>query len=229
MVFPGGRLWPAPGRDHRRAGVGGTGLQRGRCGQHRRARRRERPATTWHSGQQISHHGMRYEVQDGQIYTCPEQPVPIYVSGFGPQAAGFAGRLGDGCCTAMPADLVKAFRTAGGGDKPVQAVTKVGWDRDRDPRLMLRTGVGPTRAARSVRADACPAKGLRRCHDAGDPRCGGRVDRMRPESRRPLSPGTGLFDADADADEVYVQQTGPDMDGFFASWEREVLPPLRQG
>jgi hypothetical protein len=32
---------------------------------------------------------------------------------------------------------------------------------------------------------------------------------------------------DADVDEVYVQQFGPDMDGFFASWEREVLPQLR--
>ena len=33
------------------------------------------------------------------------------------------------------------------------------------------------------------------------------------------------FDAD---DEVYVQQIGPDMDGFFVSWEREVLLQLRQ-
>ena len=42
------------------------------------------------------------------------------------------------------------------------------------------------------------------------------------------------FDADADADadadgrRVCVQQIGPDMDGFFASWEREVLPQLLQ-
>jgi hypothetical protein len=36
----------------------------------------------------------------------------------------------------------------------------------------------------------------------------------------------GYFDADVD--EVYVEQIGPDMDGFFASWEREVLPQLRQ-
>ena len=32
---------------------------------------------------------------------------------------------------------------------------------------------------------------------------------------------------DADVDEVYVQQIGPDMDGFFDSWHRDVLPHLR--
>ena len=32
---------------------------------------------------------------------------------------------------------------------------------------------------------------------------------------------------EADIDEVYVQQIGPDMDGFFAAWERDVLPAVR--
>jgi hypothetical protein len=32
---------------------------------------------------------------------------------------------------------------------------------------------------------------------------------------------------DADIDEIYVQQIGPDMDGFFAAWQRDVLPQLR--
>jgi hypothetical protein len=31
---------------------------------------------------------------------------------------------------------------------------------------------------------------------------------------------------DAGADEVYVQQIGPDMDGFFTAWEKVVLPQL---
>jgi hypothetical protein len=32
---------------------------------------------------------------------------------------------------------------------------------------------------------------------------------------------------DADIDEVYVQQIGPDMEGFFAAWEQGVPPQLR--
>lgn len=89
-----------------------------------------------HRGKEISHHGLHYEVQEARIYTLPEQPVPIYVSGFGPQSAELAGRIGDGYCLVTPdAELVKTFRGAGGGDKPVQAGTKVSWDRDADAGL----------------------------------------------------------------------------------------------
>ena len=28
-------------------------------------------------------------------------------------------------------------------------------------------------------------------------------------------------------DEVYVQQIGPDKEGFFAAWEKDVFPQLR--
>jgi G6PDH family F420-dependent oxidoreductase len=91
-----------------------------------------------HEGREISHHGAHYEVQEARIYTCPDKPVPIYVSGFGPQATELAGRIGDGDSTAMPdAELVKAFRDSGGGDKPAQAGTKVNWDRDADAALDL--------------------------------------------------------------------------------------------
>ena len=53
-------------------------------------------------GKEISHHGAHYEVQEARIYTLPDQPVPIYVSAFGPQAAELAGRIGDGLATATP-------------------------------------------------------------------------------------------------------------------------------
>src|ERR1700712_6118662 len=45
-----------------------------------------------HGGETVSFHGEHYEVHDARIYTCPESPVPIYVSGFGPQATELAGR-----------------------------------------------------------------------------------------------------------------------------------------
>ena len=32
---------------------------------------------------------------------------------------------------------------------------------------------------------------------------------------------------DAGVDEVYVQQIGPDFDGFFTAYEKDVLPALR--
>jgi alkanesulfonate monooxygenase SsuD/methylene tetrahydromethanopterin reductase-like flavin-dependent oxidoreductase (luciferase family) len=67
-------------------------------------------------------------VQDARIYTRPEQPVPTYVSGFGPEATSIAAQLGDGFCTVGASEeLVRIFRESGGGDKPVQGGMNVCW------------------------------------------------------------------------------------------------------
>ena len=180
-----------------------------------------------HKGDEISHHGEHYEVQEARIYTRTEQPVPIYVSGFGPQAAEFAGRIGDGFCTTMPdADLVKAFRNAGGGDKPVQAGTKVSWDRDPEAGLDAAHRLWANESLPGQLAQTLP-----RPRDFADamslvPResvaesvtCGPDADKHAAQLRSYI---------DAGVDEVFVQQIGPDMDGFFAGWERDVLPQLR--
>ncbi len=84
------------------------------------------------------HRGRHYTVENAQLFTRPDTPVPIYVSGFGPAAATLAGRIGDGYISTMPdADLVQAFRVAGGGGKPAQAGTKVCWGPDEDEARRL--------------------------------------------------------------------------------------------
>jgi G6PDH family F420-dependent oxidoreductase len=180
-----------------------------------------------HKGANVSHHGVYYEVQDARIYTLPAQPVPIYVSAFGPQAAELAGRIGDGMCTTMPdADLIKKFRESGGGSKPVQAGTKVNWGRDADAAL--------TEAHRLWANEGLPgqlAQTLPRPQDFEDamslvPKetiaesmtCGPDVDAHVAQLREYVEAG---------ADEVYVQQIGPDFDGFFTAYEKDVLPALR--
>lgn len=128
----------------------------------------------------------------------------------------------------MPdADLVKAFRGAGGGTKPVQAGTKVSWDRDPDAgldaahRLWANEGL-PGQLAQTLPrpkdfADAMTL--VPRETVAESVACGPDPDKHAAQVRSYL---------DADIDEVYVQQIGPDMDGFFTSWERDVLPALRR-
>jgi G6PDH family F420-dependent oxidoreductase len=180
-----------------------------------------------HGGNEISHHGVHYEVQEARIYTLPDQPVPIYVSGFGPQAAELAGRIGDGFCTNMAdADLVKTFRQAGGGDKPVQAGTKVSWDSDADAGLDAAHRLWANESLPGQLAQTLPrpkdfadaATLVSRDAVAESVACGPDADKHITQVRQYL---------DADIDEVYVQQIGPDMDGFFTSWERDVLPALR--
>ncbi len=62
-----------------------------------------------------SHHGRHYTVEHARIFTLPAEPPAIVVSGFGVQAAGLAGRIGDGYMNVAPdGGLVQAFREAGG-------------------------------------------------------------------------------------------------------------------
>ncbi|GAA3454175.1 MULTISPECIES: TIGR03557 family F420-dependent LLM class oxidoreductase [Dactylosporangium] len=69
----------------------------------------------------VNHRGQHYEVEQAQVYTRPSTPPKVYMSAFGPKALDLAGRIADGYILTMPdADLVKGFREAGGGDKPVQ-------------------------------------------------------------------------------------------------------------
>jgi G6PDH family F420-dependent oxidoreductase len=180
-----------------------------------------------HRGGVVSHHGEYYEVEEAQIYTRPDRPVPIYVSGFGPQATELAGRIGDGYCTVTPdADLVRTFRGSGGGDKPVQAGMKVSWDADRDRAL--------SEAHRLWANDLLPgqlAQTLPRPQDF--------ADAMTLVPREPMADAIVCGDdpkahiervrryLDAGVDEVYVQQVGPDRDGFFRGWSEQVLPEFR--
>jgi G6PDH family F420-dependent oxidoreductase len=77
------------------------------------------------SGKEITHHGRHYTVENARIFTVPEQPVPIYVSGFGPKAIKLAARLGDGYLSVMPdAEMVRAYRD-NGGTGPVHGGFKV--------------------------------------------------------------------------------------------------------
>jgi G6PDH family F420-dependent oxidoreductase len=77
------------------------------------------------TGENYSHHGKHYTVENARIYTLPDKPVEIHISGFGPKATGLAGRIGDGYVSVMPdGDLVTAFREAGGAGKPAQGAFK---------------------------------------------------------------------------------------------------------
>jgi G6PDH family F420-dependent oxidoreductase len=100
------------------------------------------------AGEFVTHHGPHYTVEHARIYSRPEQPPPVYVSGFGPKSAALAGRIGDGYVSTMPdRDLLQAFRDAGGEGKPAQAGYKVCWGTDDDTciktahRLWANSGV----------------------------------------------------------------------------------------
>ena len=83
------------------------------------------------AGRLITHSGRHYTVDTARLYSVPDQPPPIYLSGFGDKAIRLAARIADGYMCVQPnRDFVRLYREAGGGERPVQGGLKVCWGQD---------------------------------------------------------------------------------------------------
>jgi G6PDH family F420-dependent oxidoreductase len=68
----------------------------------------------WTGGSQ-SHFGAHYTVEQATVFTLPDEPPPVIVSGFGPHSTDLAARVGDGYLNVQPdAEAVTLYRNAGG-------------------------------------------------------------------------------------------------------------------
>ncbi|MET0189749.1 MAG: TIGR03557 family F420-dependent LLM class oxidoreductase [Pseudonocardia sediminis] len=179
-----------------------------------------------HTGRQVSFHGKHYEVHDARIYTVPDEPVPIYVSGFGPQATELAARIGDGYCTVAPDDeMIRTYRGAG-GKGPAQAALKVCWAETEQEGIETAHRKWPNDMMGGQLAQILPrpqdfeaAAATIPLQAAADQfACG-------PDPEPPRAAAQAYLDAGVD--EVYVQQIGGHHEEFFRLWQEKVLPALR--
>lgn len=180
------------------------------------------------TGDEVTHRGPHYRVESARLYTCPPEPPPVMVSGFGPRAATLAGRLGDGYVGTSPApDLVGAFEQAGGVGKPKLALVKVCWGEDEAEARELAGELWPTSLLPGQLGQDLPTV-------AHFEQAVQLVDREEVGARFSCGPSPDPFlDAlrayeEAGYDEVFLTQVGPDQDGFLRFWDRELRPALRE-
>jgi G6PDH family F420-dependent oxidoreductase len=179
----------------------------------------------WEGGQ-YSHRGTHYTVENARIYTLPDEPPPIYVSGFGPKATDLAARIGDGYCTVAPDELIQRFRDNGGGDKVVQAGTKVAYGPDRDERVKTFHRIWPNDAVPGELAQVLPTPAhFEQASQLVTPEMLAEQAPCGPDVDEHLQ--TIQEYADAGVDELYIQQVGGLHDEFFAAYEKEILPKFR--
>jgi G6PDH family F420-dependent oxidoreductase len=179
------------------------------------------------TGETVNHRGRHYTVDSARIYTLPEAPPPVYVSGFGPHATDLAGRIGDGYISTKPdGDLLQRFRDAGGAGKPAQAGFKVGWADTEDEgvdhahRLWANAGV-PGELAQvlpSPKHFEQASELVTREMTRDSVVCGPDVDR-HVEAFAPY--------VEAGYDEIYVANMGPHYKAMLAAYGEKVLPALR--
>ena len=176
------------------------------------------------SGAQVSHDGRHYTAENARIYTLPDSPPPIYVSGFGPKSIDLAARIGDGYCLVTPdADSVSRFREGGGGDKPVHAGAKVCFGADEAACRETAHRLWPNEAMPGELAQILPtpahfeqtAELVTEELVAQSVVCGPDLDRHVEHLRSY---------AEAGVDEVFVEQIGGDHAAFFDAYREHVLP-----
>ncbi len=180
------------------------------------------------TGEMVTHRGEHYDVDTARVYTLPDEPPPIYMSGFGPKAIGLAARIADGYMSTAPErEMVELFHKEGGQGKPAQAGFKVCWDEDEAAARRTVHRLWPNQAIPGEAAQLLPmprhfeqvSQLVTEEHVAGTVACGPDPEvhvRMIREY------------ADAGFDEVYISQIGPRQEEFFAFYAEQVLPRVRR-
>jgi G6PDH family F420-dependent oxidoreductase len=177
-------------------------------------------------GKETTFDGEFYVVENARIYNVPDEPIPVMVSAFGPKAAEVAGRIGDGFVTTSPdAENIKVFSDSGGKGKPVLAMAKMCWHEDEAQARKLVHEIWPNSGLTGELAQELPTPRMfeqavemvtEEMSTAGKP--------MGPDPERYVESVRKYLDAGVT--EVYVQQIGPDQEGFLRFWWDEVAPRL---
>jgi G6PDH family F420-dependent oxidoreductase len=178
------------------------------------------------SGRLITHHGRHYTVQTARIYSAPQVPPPVFMSGFGEKAVQVAGRLADGyICVQPKADFVRLYRESGGGDRTVAGGLKACWGPDE---AQARKTMHRLWATDEIPGEAAQLLPLPR-HFAQLAGLIGEDMITAPCGPDPDTHIQGIRAyTDAGFDEVYVAQVGTEQDGFFEFYAEQVLPRLRE-
>ena len=94
-------------------------------------------------GQRVDHHGEFFRTRGAYLHTRGERRPPVFVSAFGPDAAGVAARHGDGLWTLADPEsapgLIDAYKSAcdDAGKEPGEIILQTGfsWAEDDDAAL----------------------------------------------------------------------------------------------
>jgi G6PDH family F420-dependent oxidoreductase len=174
-------------------------------------------------GELTTFEGKHFRVEDARVYTLPDDPMEVVVAAAAPEAAELAARTGDGLVSTAPdPDVVEAYLRAG-GEGPRYGQLTVCWAQTEDEARRTAYEWWPNAGLEGPLSQELPlpshfeeAAAMVSEDDVAERVvCG-------PDPARHVEGIQEL--ADAGFDHVYVHQVGPDQDGFFDFYVREVLP-----
>ena len=178
-------------------------------------------------GKLKSHHGRHYTVENAKLYDVPEEPVPVAVAASGKKALGLASRVGDALVSVAPdEELAQTFKSKAGDGKPLYAEVNVCWAATAAAARKIAYEWWPVAGFKGqlMQELSMPslfeagAKMLKEDDVTETVACGPDPEKHVEEINKFVEAGY---------DHVFVHQIGPDQDGFFDFYERQILPELR--
>jgi G6PDH family F420-dependent oxidoreductase len=180
------------------------------------------------TGDDVSHRGRHYVVENARIWTRPETAPEILVSGFGPKAVDVAARIGDGYITTSPdRDLLDRFRKQAQNGATTQVGFKVAWGGTEDEGIDHAHRIWPNSGLPGELAQVLPTVE----HFEQASQLVTRESTAESVTAGPdVAKHVAAFDpfVEAGFDEVYVANMGPDYAEMIRAYGREVLPELRR-
>jgi G6PDH family F420-dependent oxidoreductase len=176
-------------------------------------------------GGNVTRYGRHYTVDRARLYSLPDEPPPVLVSAFGPEAVEVAARIGDGFVNTGPAkELLERYRAAG-GKGVAQTGTKVCWAADEAEAKRTAHRTWPNEALPGELAQVLPSPAhFEQASELVTEEMVAESVPCGPDPQRHIEHLRECLDAGFD--EVYVQQIGPDQQGFLDFYAREVLPAV---
>ncbi|MDX9850127.1 MAG: TIGR03557 family F420-dependent LLM class oxidoreductase [Anaerolineaceae bacterium] len=178
------------------------------------------------TGDEITHYGKYYTVENARIYTLPEKLPPILIASSAENSAELAGKIGDGLVSTAPLkEIIENFEQGGGKNKPRYGKLDVCWaSTEKEGRRIAyqqwaNTGIEgqlnqeiATPALMEMAAAMVSEEDVTK-HII----CGPDPEKHLAQIRKYEQAGF---------DHIYIHQIGPDQDGFFKFYEKEILPRL---
>ncbi|MEU8609977.1 TIGR03557 family F420-dependent LLM class oxidoreductase [Actinoplanes sp. NPDC048791] len=177
----------------------------------------------WKGGT-VSHRGKHYTVENARVYTLPEKPVEILVSGFGPKATSVAARIGEGYISTMPdGEMVQQFRSQGGGDRTCQAGFKAAFATSEEEGARIAYEKWPNAGVPGELSQVLPSP--KHFEQASELVTQDMIKEAFVCGNDPAA-HLEMIDkyAQAGFDEVYVANTGPHWQGLFDLYAEHILP-----
>ena len=175
-------------------------------------------------GEQASHYGPYYSVENARVYDVPDPRPPIHVAAGGPKAAELAGRIGDGLITTSPdAEVLDAFRSGGGQGKPIYGQLTMCWAEKREDAIRTAHAMWPNAAIRGEASQELPVPAhFEQLAEMVTPEEIAEAMPCGPDPE-PVIEKIRAYE-EAGFDHVYLHQVGSDQAGFLRFAEREILP-----